>query len=433
MNRHRFRWFITAGFALAGLVCSCANHEGALAAHAGAGGATSGEAGAPGGVRGGASSAGTISSGGFGGTSAMSGAMGGAGTGLGRAAGAGGALSGVAGRGVAGQPGTGASPNGGTSGATGASGADGGMTCPLPTKFKWTSSGPLIAPKAVAGHNFVSLKDSTVVEFNNLFHVYATVSDSGHDGWAMVYFNFSDWSQAGQASQYYMPNSPVGVKCAPQIFYFTPKKKWVLTYQWGAQFSTADDLSKPETWTRPTSLLNGGPSGGIDYTVICNSENCYLFFAGDNGKLYQSKLAIAQFPGTFNGYTTIMSDTTNNLFEAPQLYAIKGTGEYLLIVEAIGSGGRYFRSWTATSLDGPWKALAATEQNPFAGKANVTFGGSAWTNDISHGDMVRNNPDETMTIDACNMQFLYQGYDPHASFQGYENTPYRLGLITLSR
>jgi len=316
-------------------------------------------------------------------------------------------------------------------------------TAGLPASLSWTSSGPLIIPVSNAAHDLVAVKDPTVVRYNDRWHVYASsVARGGVYG--IVYLSFADWSEASKASFYYMDKTP-GFNtyvAAPQLFYFTPQRKWYLVFQSGPpMFSTADDPGDPTKWTQPSAFFAKTPAiveqngGWLDFWVICDSQSCHLFFSNDHGRWYKSKTPVAKFPYGFSDPVVVMQDSeAGRVFEACNVYKINETNKYLALIEAFDASSnwrRYFRSWTSDSLEGPWTPLHESGASPFAGKQNVTFAGTAWSDDISHGELLRTGHDETMAIVGSRLQYLYQGFAPSMNTSNYNAIPWQLGLLTV--
>ncbi|WHT22773.1 non-reducing end alpha-L-arabinofuranosidase family hydrolase [Crossiella sp. CA-258035] len=312
----------------------------------------------------------------------------------------------------------------------------------LPSNFRWSSSGVLAGPKPDAQHSgALAVKDFSVVRHNNHWLVYATTASPS--GWGLVQYAFNDWSQAASARHTYLDTSSAigrGYRAAPQLFHFAPKNLWYLVYQTAPPtYSTSTNPADPRSWSAPRTFIaqeppivqqNKGDGQWIDFWVICDSANCYLFFSDNNGHIYRAQTSLANFPNGFGNTQIVLSDAKFALFEATNVYKVAGRDQYLLIQEAIGSTGRrYLRSFTSPSLTGRWTPLAATENQPFAGRNNVSFPGGAWTQDISHGELVRANNDQTLTINPCRLQYVYQGMDPRAGGE-YIRLPWRMGLLT---
>jgi hypothetical protein len=320
-----------------------------------------------------------------------------------------------------------------------------GAEAPL-SLISWRSTEPLISPLADEQHPIIAVKDPTVVYHNGKWHVFATTSDQ-NDQWSMVYLNFRTWAEAGSAKPYYIDQNPNlrGYHCAPQVFYFRPQNKWYLIYQsQHPTYSTTDDLEKPETWTAPRSFFKGMSStvvnGWIDHWIICDETHAYLFFSDDWGRFYRSRTRLEDFPGGFDDPVVVMQEANRfNLFEASCVYRLKGRNQYLCIIECLGGAGgrRFFRAFTADRLDGNWAPVAEANswETPFAGPLNVTAedGGALWTIDISHGELLRDGIDETLTIDPAHLSFLYQGRPDQQPAPGYAQLPYRLALLQADR
>jgi hypothetical protein len=300
--------------------------------------------------------------------------------------------------------------------------------CALPTTYNWTSTGPLAENTARGG----ALQDLTHVVYKGKNLVYATTHDSTSTWGTVVFDLFTDWAQMPT-----LKKTPAPSMTAGSLFYFRPKDIWVMAYQWGASndaffYRTSKDPSSATGWSAEQTLFSGTvdntAAGPMTVAIIGDARNMHLFFTASNGVIYKASMPAKNFPGSFGAASTaVLKDQQRLLFEGPQVYSLSDS-QYLMTVVAIGYEGRFIRSFTAPSLDGPWAVQAGDEARPFAGKANS---GATWTNDVDVGELIRTDPDQRMRVDACKLQLLYQGRPPNPP--DFSPIRYRPALLTLKK
>lgn len=306
--------------------------------------------------------------------------------------------------------------------------------------FSWKSSPRLISPAQDGAIKQYGVKDPSIVYHDGRYHVFMTTA--ADNGWGLAYSSFRDWDEAPKAPIIPLDKSPMGpgYRAAPQVFYFAPQKLWYLVYQGGDPlYSTSTDISDPLSWSAPKPFFNvvpevvkntEGHAAWLDFWVICDDQTCYLFFTNDNGSFFRAETPLKQFPEGFHNTTVAIKGSRDDVFEASNTYKITGTNTFLTLIEAISPKGRYFRAWTSDKLDGEWKPLG-DNMNVFASSDNVRFEAKPWAEGVSHGEMLRDGVDQTLTIDPCKpLRFLYQGLDPEGKVDDYLKLPYSLGVIT---
>jgi hypothetical protein len=319
--------------------------------------------------------------------------------------------------------------------------------CALPTgTLKWESSGILVNIKPDGSHKIVSVKDPTIQIYNGKYLIYCTVYNTSNSTWSMQFIQFTDFAKANDATVYFMDQTSgfSGYKCAPELFYFEPQQLWYLIFQTQAPYySTTKTPDDPKSWSTPKALNSTawtgnpvkGQYGAIDYFPIADSTNFYLFMTGDDGSVYRSKTTLEKFPSGLSTPVVVKTLGTDVIFEGGSHYKVKGTANtYLHVIEGQGSTGRYFSAWTSEGIEGAWKDYKVGQSNPLIRSNNVTYasGVDDWTDDVSHGEFIRDNPNQIQELDPCNLQFLYQGKSPSSGGE-YNTLPYRLGLVTLKK
>jgi hypothetical protein len=304
---------------------------------------------------------------------------------------------------------------------------------------RWEYSAPLIEPEQREMEPSHAQKDPSVVFFDGKWHVFMTVKLKGRS--AIEYCSFENWDEANSSERTILSISSSDYYCAPQVFYFRPHNKWYLIYQMGVPgakmmwvaYSTTTDIASPDSWTRAMPILDGGADdprevGGLDYWIICDDQRAYLFLTSLNGKMWRLWAPLEDFPHGFHDCELALEA---DIFEASHTYRLKGMNRYLTIVEQ--DGQRYYKAYTADRPDGKWTPIADSAERPFAGWKNVRPASDVepWTDNISHGELIRSGYDETLTVDPGRLQFIFQGMlEKDKSGKGYGQYQWRIGMLT---
>ena len=308
-------------------------------------------------------------------------------------------------------------------------------------RFSWNASTPLISPAQRTTDPCHAIKDPSVVFSGGKWHIFATIRSKTRSH-QIEYLSFTDWNDADKAERYTLDVINDSFYCAPQVFYFTPHKKWYLIYQGSNEkkgqkyapcFSTTENISDPKSWTPMQPMISEKPKSvdkmWLDFWVICDAEKAHLFFTSCDGRFWRAKTALSDFPKGWSEPKVVLS---GDIFEASHTYKIKGTEKYLTMIECQDSPRRYFKAFIADSLEGDWKPLAGSKEQPFAGKANITETSGHWTDSVSHGELLREGCDERYEVDPTHLKFLFQGVtQEEMKGKRYSDIPWRLGVLEL--
>jgi hypothetical protein len=314
---------------------------------------------------------------------------------------------------------------------------------PLETaKLSWVCSEPVLVAAERTEDPCYSVKDPSIVRYEGEWHLFCTIRSVKRTH-QIEYLKFKDWKEAAKAPRHILQLTN-NYFCAPQVFYFTPHKKWYMIYQASEEtrrpslqpaYSTTTNIADPKSWTGPTFLYPATPENikaWIDFWVICDGEKAHLFFTSNNGLMWRAETGLQTFPFGWSKPEIVLR---GDIFEANHVYRLRGANKFLNIIESIGEKDRrYYNAYIADKLDGVWKPLANSRERSFASLKNVKDAGAHWTDSFSHGEMLRAGYDERLEIQPENPIFLFQGVsDEQRAGKPYGQIPWKLGLLSLRK
>ncbi len=293
----------------------------------------------------------------------------------------------------------------------------------------WNVSEPVFEKGKPGNFDEVSVKDPTIVFFEDAWHLFYTARSKNE--YTTGYVAAKKLNELKSAQRYELNqirgNTRYG--CAPQVFYFEPQKKWYLIFQtkdanYQPAFSTTSTISDPGSWTTPKNLIEkDSKRKWIDFWIIADANKVYLFYTeGHNGVMMRSATT-QNFPEGWGKSKRVFED----IHEAVHIYKVAGKQEFHMIYELNTEGTRSFGFAEATALEGPWEKVtdeyATGEQLKFC--ENIR----PWTEMVSHGEAIRSGFNEKMEYQPFGCRWLIQGIQKAELNKDYPLLPWKLGII----
>jgi hypothetical protein len=299
--------------------------------------------------------------------------------------------------------------------------------------------GPVILSAGEKGtFDDVAVKDPTIVYYQGKWHLFYTIS--GKEPGGIGYVSAESLDLLATAPRHklnqFQGHTSDSKGGAPQVFYFEPQKLWYLIYQtkdFNRQpvYSTTPAIDKPESWSRNRNLMvrEEPDVKWIDFWVICDDANAYLFYSRGRKDVYVRRTKIEDFPNGFGPAQLAFSPMPEPLTEAVHIYRVKGRKEYHMFYETSPKGEKMRRYGlaTASNLLGPWTRVA----DDYAIGDKLVFSSPAdrWTDQVSHGEMIRTGYDQKLEYNPADGRFLIQGRRAKEQVGQYRRMGWQLGII----
>ncbi len=295
----------------------------------------------------------------------------------------------------------------------------------------WVVDAPILLPGPAGSFDTVAVKDPSVVFHDGRWHVFYTAR--GKDRYSLGYANAETLPSLRNAEHHclhQLRSKKEPYAAAPQVFFFEPQQTWYLVYQtrdsnYQPVYSTTKTLSVPESWTSPGPLvMKKERQKWIDFWVICDETHAYLFYTRDHHGVYAMSTPLTDFPKGFSNPQKVFAP----VHEAVHLYKVRDGDEYNMLYEMRGEEGqRRFGLARAQHLRGPWRTVT----DNFASETSLVFpeGETPWTEEVSHGELIRTGINQHLEYDPGDTRFLIQGLRKEQHTGPYPSLPWQLGII----